>query len=215
MLSLPSAGNAGRNHMRTEIGGAVKNRRIVNVLDKELTCFADGIVPPGQQRDIIEFGVTSVDLHTLTIRASISLPVWPERSTVSAYCTELTGWTLPLLKKHGMPFGEACRRLRVKHGSGSRLVITDASEELDEVKQQCMDLGVEYPFGSDTLNVSALFIMLVQPQRQLSLKEMLEYFGMEFEGTEHRAVDDSYNLARLYVRLMELCRGALPAQPAS
>lgn len=190
----------------------MKNRKIVNVLDLELTCWQDGRVPAGQKSEIIEIGLCSLDLRTLEIINAVSLPVWPISSSISSYCTELTGWTEAKLKRQGMPFAEACRRLSAKHGSRSRLVVTDSSGELCKVQQQCQDMGVDYPFGMDTLNVSALFTMCTQSTQALSLKEMLGWFGMEFVGAEHSGQDDACNIARLYIKLLQLCRQAMPAK---
>jgi len=67
----------------------VKNFNIVNVLDTELTCYPDNIFPPGEQKEIIQIGLSMVDLRSLTIVKRVSIPVVPQMSKISQYCTDL------------------------------------------------------------------------------------------------------------------------------
>jgi len=187
----------------------MKNFNLVNVLDTELTCYPDGVFPVGEKQEIIEFGITTVDLRTLQIVRTISIPVKPTMSTVSAFCTELTGWTAAQLNRQGVTYAEACRRLTSKHGSGSRLLVTDSNGDVTSVKEQCKLMGVEYPFGEDHLNVASLFAMSTAQRQNLGLAEMLAHLGMAFEGRQHRADVDSLNIARVLIKLLGSARGAL------
>lgn len=183
---------------------------IANVIDLELTCYPDGIFPPGETREIIEVGLCEVDLHTLTIRKTHSFPVIPTSSNVSPYCTELTGWTMSALKKQGFTFQKVLKLL-AKHGARNRLLVTDADDELACIQEQCRRLGLESPFGETSFNVATLYNLLKQPPRNLPLDEMLASFGMTFEGRAHRASVDATNIARLFVALTKACRTAVSA----
>jgi inhibitor of KinA sporulation pathway (predicted exonuclease) len=191
---------------------SVKNFNLVNVLDTELTCYADGVFPEGEKQEIIEFGLTPVNLRTLTIGKPISIPVKPVMSSVTPFCTELTGWTLAKLNKQGVPYAEACRRIAAKHGSGSRLLVTDSNGDVASVRQQCALMGVANPFGEDHLNVAQLFSMITGQRRNLGLVEMLEALGLSFEGRQHRADIDSFNIARVLVELLKAGRTTLKAK---
>lgn len=63
---------------------------LVNVVDVEATCWA-GQPPPGQVNEIIEIGLTVVDLDSATRVAKHRILVRPQRSRVSEFRTELTG----------------------------------------------------------------------------------------------------------------------------
>lgn len=65
---------------------------LINVVDVEATCW-DGQPPPGQVSEIIEIGLTVVDLDQGDRLAKHRILVRPQRSRVSAFCTELTSLT--------------------------------------------------------------------------------------------------------------------------
>lgn len=180
---------------------------IVNVLDTEWTCYPDGVFPPGESPEVIEFGLCTVNLKLRQIVKRVSLPVFPTKSKVSAYCTELTGWTYDQLRKQGTTFAEACRRLAEKHAAGGRLLVVDTDDEAPKVREQCAGFGVVYPFGEATLNVSTLFALLTGERSNLGLPAMLQKLELTFEGRRHFGYDDSYNEARLFLALLE--RGAI------
>lgn len=181
----------------------MRNFNIANVLDTEATCYEGGVFPPGEMQEVIEFGITTVDLASRRIVKTISIPVLPVMSSVSPYCTQLTGWTHARLLKQGVAFSEALRRLKEKHGARGRLLVTDSNGDLELVGSQCRQLGVVYPFGEDHLNVATLFALLTRQRRNLSLEEMLAAVGLTFEGTPHRAGTDSRNIARLLLALLD------------
>jgi len=187
----------------------MKNFNLVNVLDTELTCYPDGIFPPGEKQEIIEIGLTEVDLHTLQIKRTLSIPVVPVMSTVSPFCTELTGWTMAKLQKQGVTYTEACRRLAAKYGAQGRLLVTDSNGDPLSVRRQCTLLDVDYPLGDDHLNVSSLFSMVTGQRQNLSLGEKLKVLGLDFDGRPHRADVDSANIARLFIKLLESTRKGL------
>jgi inhibitor of KinA sporulation pathway (predicted exonuclease) len=189
----------------------MKNFNLVNVLDTELTCYADGVFPEGEKQEIIEIGLTTVDIRTLKIGKTVSIPVIPVMSTVTPFCTELTGWTRGKLLKQGVPYAEACRRLLAKYGSASRLLVTDSNGDVTSVREQCKLMGVEYPFSDDHLNVSTLFSVVTAQRQNLGLVEKLDQLGMAFEGRQHRADVDSANIARILIKLLESSRGSLVA----
>ncbi|MDH6108590.1 hypothetical protein P3T36_005492 [Kitasatospora sp. MAP12-15] len=92
--------------------------RLLNVVDVEATCWAGG-QPPGAVSEIIEIGLTVVDLATAERLARHRILVRPVRSTVSEFCTDLTGLTQDEVDG-GVGFAEACRLLAVEHHAGSR-----------------------------------------------------------------------------------------------
>ncbi|MBK7750630.1 MAG: exonuclease domain-containing protein [Candidatus Obscuribacter sp.] len=170
---------------------------IANVIDLEMSCYPGGVFPDGERQEIIEIGLTTVDLMTRRIITTRSLPIIPTMSSISPFCTELTGWTEAALNKQGMSFEEAIRRLTEKYGSLNRLLVSDSAGDRKMVDWQCAMFGLKSPFGDDELNVSVLFSMATRVYRNVSLEEKLLRVGLKFEGLPHRGADDSYNIARL------------------
>nr|WP_245839026.1 hypothetical protein [Nocardia donostiensis] len=68
---------------------------------------------------MIEIGLTVVDLDACERVAKHRFLVRPARSTVSAFCTELTGLTQAEVDT-GIGFAEACRLLATEHQAGLR-----------------------------------------------------------------------------------------------
>jgi hypothetical protein len=88
----------------------VRRDRILFVGVK-VTCW-DGPPPAGQVPEIIEFGIAEVDVGSLALVRSGSILVRLVASTVSPYCTRLTGLDHETLDSRGLPFREAAATLR-------------------------------------------------------------------------------------------------------
>lgn len=172
---------------------------IANVIDLELSCYPGDRFPEGERKEIIEIGLTIVDLRTLTILKTHSFPIVPTMSKISPYCTELTGWTEAKLRKQGMEYARAIKLLADKHGFRNRVLVTDHSGECGALQQQCQLMGIESPLGDEQLNISTVIAMASGVLENLSLDEKLALFGLKFEGPKHRGANDSLNIARLLV----------------
>src|SRR5215471_7354624 len=111
----------------------------LNVVDIEATCWS-GAVPPGMTSEIIEIGLTVVDVPARKRVAKHRILVRPERSTVSEFCTELTGLTQAEVDT-GVSFEQACEILRTDHRSGSRPWTSWGDYDRKQFERQCPDTG--------------------------------------------------------------------------
>jgi inhibitor of KinA sporulation pathway (predicted exonuclease) len=175
---------------------------LANVLDLELSCYPDNIFPADERQEIIEIGLTTVNLATREILKVRSIPIIPTMSSISPFCTELTGWTEASLKKQGVEFSEAIRRLTELYGSRSRLLVTDSPGDKQAMDWQCAIFGLPPAFGDEELNVSVLWSIKTDCFRNVKLEHKLNRLGLDFVGTPHRADDDSHNIARLLLKLV-------------
>ncbi|MCG8918037.1 exonuclease domain-containing protein [Actinokineospora sp. PR83] len=80
--------------------------RFLNVVDVEATCWSER-PPPGQVSEVIEIGLSVVDTRTRERVARHGVLVRPTRSSVSAFCTELTTLTQDQVDG-GISWAEAC-----------------------------------------------------------------------------------------------------------
>lgn len=174
---------------------------IANVLDLELSCYPGGVFPPDERQEIIEIGLTTVDLARMKVLKVRSIPIIPTMSSISPYCTELTGWTQRALKRQGCTFKVAVRRLVEKYGSRNRLLVFDSAKDREAIDWQCSLFGLPSPFGQSELNVSVLYSVFTGDFRNVKLEEKLNRLGLAFEGVPHRADVDSLNIARLMIEL--------------
>jgi inhibitor of KinA sporulation pathway (predicted exonuclease) len=171
------------------------------VIDVEATCWP-GAAPPGEQSEIIEIGVCLVDPVAGARRESESILVRPERSRVSPFCTELTTLTQELVDT-GIPFEDACRRLREHYGSGERIWASYGAYDRSQFRRQCAAFGVKYPFGDEHLNVKALLPVVLGWAVPVGMSRALRNLRLPLEGTHHRGGDDARNIAVLLGRLLE------------
>lgn len=147
---------------------------------------------------LIEIGITMVNIPDRKILQSYCLPIKP-KFELSPQITQLTGWTTTKLNKQGIQLTEAARRLLELYGFTNRLLVSDSSDEIPFI-EKCLDAK----FSSHRLNVSILFSIFTGKDINLGLQAMLAEFEMQFEGKQHSGIDDSRNIARLFLRLLTM-----------
>ncbi|MFD0306719.1 exonuclease domain-containing protein [Streptomyces sp. NPDC127119] len=179
---------------------------LVNVVDVEATCWA-GSQPAGEVSEIIEIGLTVVDLHAGERLARHRILVRPARSTVSEFCTELTGFTQHEVEQ-GVTFAEACQLLAAEHCAGVRPWASWGDYDRHQFTRQCQATGAPYPFGHRHTNAKAVFTKAHGLRKRPGMARALEIAGRRLEGRHHRGEDDAWNIAALVLHLSE--RGAWP-----
>jgi len=174
---------------------------LLNVVDLEATCW-EGSAPDGQRSEIIEIGLTVVDLVARERVAKHRLLVRPANSAVSTYCTELTGLSQAEVDG-GIPFAEACAELTSKHQSTMRPWTSWGDYDRKQFVAQCAADGVDYPFGSVHVNAKAVFAETRGLRRQAGMAKALRIAGFPLEGRHHSGADDAWNIAALVLLLVE------------
>ncbi|MDH6132083.1 inhibitor of KinA sporulation pathway (predicted exonuclease) [Kitasatospora sp. MAA4] len=169
--------------------------QLLNVVDVEATCW-EGQPPPGAVSEIIEIGLTVVDLAQGRRIGRHRVLVRPRRSTVSAFCTELTGLTQAEVDS-GLSFAEACRLLAVEHRSGERPWASWGDYDRHQFTRQCAATGTAYPFGARHTNAKAVFTAARGLRKRPGMAQALVLAGLPLEGRHHRGEDDAWNIAAL------------------
>jgi inhibitor of KinA sporulation pathway (predicted exonuclease) len=177
-------------------------QNILNVVDVEATCW-DGQPPSGQVNEIIEIGLTVVDLAAGERTGRHRILVRPERSAVSAFCTELTGLTQDEVDT-GIGFAEACRVLAAEHQTGVRPWASWGDYDRKQFERQCDGTGAIYPFGKKHVNAKMVFTAARGLRRRPGMDRALEIAGLPLEGRHHSGEDDAWNIAAL---ILDLHRG--------
>lgn len=180
---------------------------LVNVVDVEATCWA-GSPPPGEVSEIVEIGLTVVDLAARERVARHRILVRPARSEVSEFCTELTGLTQHEVDQ-GVTFAEACRLLAAGHRAGARPWASWGDYDRHQFTRQCRATRTPYPFGHRHTNAKAVFTRAHGLRKRPGMAQALEIAGLPLEGRHHRGEDDAWNIAALVLLLSE--RNAWPA----
>lgn len=173
---------------------------MINVVDVEATCW-DGQPPPGQVSEIIEIGLTVVDLDQVTRLSKHRILVRPQRSRVSAFCTELTSLTQEEVDQ-GVTFAEACRILARDHHAGTTQWASWGDYDRNQFTRQCRHTNTAYPFSGNHTNAKLRFTKANNLRKQPGMAQALELAGLPLEGRHHRGDDDSWNIAALVLHLL-------------
>lgn len=164
----------------------------VVVVDLELTCWPAGEQPPcSEESEIIEIGVALFTPATQHISRPRRIFIQPANSTVSPYCTQLTGITADVLHHKGISARDAADVLINEYKLDKRIWCgwgDDASP---------LRRSLDCVLSQRYIDLSAVFTTLYARQRNYSLSDALAHVGLSFEGTPHRGGDDAYNTARL------------------
>jgi inhibitor of KinA sporulation pathway (predicted exonuclease) len=184
----------------------IKNDKIV-VVDVESTCWEKDSTPPGEKSEIIEVGICLLDKFTGEITNKDGIIVRPQQSTVSEFCTTLTGWTQDQVDLLGIPFSDACHKIKKAYAAKGRVWASWGDYDRKMFTNECRDLGVDYPFTPQHLNVKQMVTFLSDNTKGLGLPSGLEFLGLKFEGQHHKGADDAYNIARALWEVRKLWNG--------
>ncbi len=169
--------------------------KVANAIDLEL-----------HEGEVIEVGLTTVDLSRRLILQSYSFPIKHDKR-ISDEIYKLTGWTQAKLNKSGEELPVVYKRLVEKYGLIGRLLIVDDKDEFSTLNGDAFnkDENFEdwYDQAPEQLNVCNLFRIKYNDFSSQSLEGMLERTGLGFIGRQHRAKDDSFNIARLFLELIK------------
>ncbi len=176
------------------------------VIDIESTCWPyPHRAPPGEISEIIEIGLCLVDLKKIERVEKERIIVRPMRSKVSSFCTELTTLTQSEVNR-GILLVDALDVLRNKYHCDQRLMVSWGDYDRNHFRRNCDAYRLENPFGPTHLNVKTLFSIAHDCDAELELDDAMQREGLEMEGRHHRGVDDAWNTALLYCRLMQRLR---------
>lgn len=184
----------------------VRKDRVL-IVDFEMTCWED-VPPPGQKPEIIEIGLSEVDVEALQIKKTGSYFVKPEYSTVSDYCAALTGITQKQLDKQGRKLNEVANTLRKNWGSASKAWMAWGNDR-ESIMIDCLSKGIENPFSEAYHNIGQQFSMIAGSTSAIGLTKAFEIMGIERIGAAHTAAGDAEDTARLWINFTQRMRSEL------
>lgn len=177
----------------------MRSRERILVIDIESTCWATPEEQGNQISEIIEIGLCGIIQNTRQIYSNDALVIKPTRSTVSEFCTDLTGWTQEKLN-NGISYTDAVGVLKKEYDSKNQIMASWGKYD-DKMFYAMSELHrCAYPFNNDHLNVKALFG--AKFGYVCSVEDALKALGMEFHGRPHSGIDDAFNIATILTRLL-------------
>lgn len=167
------------------------------VIDIEATCWQPK--RPWQISDVIEIGVTVVDLKERRIEDSTSILIKPTQSEVSSFCTNLTTITPEMIEENGIPFYEALDILKDDYKVKKNMWASWGLYDYKQLAEQCKREQTSLPLNNLYLNVKALYAW--KYGRSVGVGKACQELGIKFEGTPHRGVDDSRMIAEILLKM--------------
>ncbi|KAI9353542.1 Eri3 protein-like protein [Obelidium mucronatum] len=179
------------------------------VFDVEATCEENR---KDWKNEVIEFPVVVIDSKTLQVVAEFQSYVRPVLNpTLTAFCTNLTGITQdvvdasPTFPQVLKNFESFMADNNLSHNN-MRFVTDGPWDIRDFVRKQCNLSGIRpLPvYFKDYIDLRRLFKDIKRDTTvKANLNGMLSALGMEFVGRPHSGIDDTRNIARIALRLME------------
>lgn len=169
------------------------------LIDLEATCWQG--FQNGRQREIIEIGAVRLDGYGSMVDTFETLVRPVHHPRLSAYCTELTGIRTDMLRR-APEFPEAIEAFLEWADPWAQHTIWAAWGDFDRelLLDQLEEWGLDDDWLDPYIDVKRQYQELRRWSRQKGLVSALRAEGLEYEGRQHRGLDDARNLARLFVR---------------
>ncbi|KAM9329277.1 3'-5' exoribonuclease 1 [Gastrophryne carolinensis] len=180
------------------------------IIDYEATCEEEN--SPDYIHEIIEFPIILVNTRTLEIEDTFHQYVRPEiKPQLSQFCINLTGITQDIVDQadtfivvlQNVVDWMKAKELGTKY---KYAILTDGSWDMSKfLNIQCRVSRIKYPrFAKKWINIRKSYGNFYKvPRNQTKLTMMLEKLGMIYEGRLHSGLDDSKNIARIALRMLQ------------
>ena len=170
-------------------------------IDVEMTCW-EGAPPDGEVPEMIALGIVEVKSDDLAIQREKLFLIRPQLSTISPFCSTLTGIT-PNEGGAAPPLAQVIRSVRKQFGQRDWCA-WGRDDEL--IRESCDRAGAEFPFPGLFHDLAAQVRLLLGLTYRPGLDEALARFGLDFEGQPHDALADARNLALLFMEVARRLR---------
>ena len=178
------------------------------VYDIEATCWASPSEMERKTREVIEIGALKLDTEGNLISEFNSLVRPSVHPTLSSFCTQLTSIT----------------QIDVNQADPYSIVIDDFKDWIGDTYEEkeeyllcswgnfdqkilyknCKLYQLDAEWTKKHINLKFQYPRIKGIQREIGLKQAIKNEGFEFEGTPHRAINDAGNLAKIFVKYLNL-----------
>lgn len=175
----------------------VKSDKLI-IVDLETTCTNDRVEQ--FENEIIEIGLSILNLNTLLVEKNISIMVKPQRSKVTKFCTDLTG-IRPEDVEDGLTLQEATDTLIKEYQTNEYIWASWGDFDRYMINRECKAYKCKVPFNRQHLNVKVIYAMHNRLSELIGLGAAVKAEGIPFIGKHHRGVDDARMTAELLLRI--------------
>ena len=167
------------------------------IIDVEATCWPKGEKPENESSEIIEIGICLFDILNWRPMIKGQLVIQPVFSTISKYCTELTGWTTFAIHERGILFSDACNTLALVYDTKKYPWASWGDYDRTAFENDCRKKVVRYPFSGSHFNLKNIFAVHNKLSKGVGMRRALELLEIPIEGNLHSGADDAWNIGRI------------------
>jgi inhibitor of KinA sporulation pathway (predicted exonuclease) len=181
----------------------------IYVVDLEATCWETPEEQGNRTNEIIEIGICELHVKSRQITNKRGYVVKPRYTTISPFCTKLTGWTQEAVDQ-GSDITTALANIQADYGI-SKHHVWGSFGEYDRVKLSSepeQDGGLSRLYGISRqknpfaqmrahLNIKTLMAIKEKLQKEMGMARALNFYGLPLEGRHHNGADDAWNIARI------------------
>jgi 3'-5' exoribonuclease 1 len=171
------------------------------IFDLELTCWEGDMA--GRHQEIIELAALKINSygHTTSRFNRFVKPKW--YPILSPFCSQLTTINQAQINL-AKSFKEVSRDFIdwIDMDQEKYYLIAWGHNDLGFLKNECQNHNIDREWLENYVDLNNKYIKLRKLRDSISLLGALSLEGLEFEGTQHRAEDDAYNLSRLFIKYL-------------
>ena len=168
------------------------------VIDFEFTCWR-GRPPKGMSQEILDIGISEVDIIKKKVIKTNRILVKPQNSNVSKFCTKLTSITQEQVDEFGITLIEAIEKMESMYDLINTPWGSWGSFDKAQILNECKAKSLNFPFSEEYKDLQKHFSKFIKSSNRIySVENALKKLKLEFEGEPHRADCDAFNTAIIY-----------------
>lgn len=169
------------------------------IFDLELTCWEGDMA--GRQQEIIEIGAIKINSygHSVSQFTKFVKPV--HFPILSPYCINLTSISQSQIN-HAKHFKEIFPQFIdwCEHQGDPYYLIAWGHSDQKFLLNECKSNKLDTDWSDFYIDLNKMYTKIKKLRENVSLTSALNMEMIEWEGQQHRAEDDAYNLSKLFVR---------------
>lgn len=176
---------------------------MILIIDLEATCADDGSIS-AECMEIIEVGAVWATLDGEVVDQFQSFVRPSERPHLTVFCRSLTSIEQANIDAAPSWPTVAIRLAEFAQRQSGQCWGSWGSYDRKQIERECSRHGIADPLGAlPHKNLKAIFAKR-RKIKQVGMTTALQIVGLRLDGTHHRALDDSLNIAKLLPQLFSL-----------
>lgn len=157
------------------------------------------------EQEIIEIGAVKLNEQLEVVDKFQSFVRPTKNHVLTYYIKKLTGIQQQEVDQ-AEPFPNVFQSFTEWAGNQPFLITWSKSDKL-YFRGEFLQHKLENTFLHHFIDIQSIVCKLISSESVMNLKKVLECFELEFDGTEHRALNDAVNTAKLFVVAMNHAKG--------